>query len=286
MRDDSDVQRAAATWRLALPRSRLQGRSGEIAGSSAGSSLEFHEYRQYLPGDDVRNLDWSAYGRTDQLMIRLHREELSPRTEILLDASASMDAGGGGKWQVARQIAATFALLGEQLGGPTGLLVLDDRRPPAVLSGAELTRLNSWPCGGRASMADALQTGSLAWQARGLRIVVSDFLFAHDPASLVRRLADGAGLLWMIQTVTAWELQPTVQGGRRLVDPETDQHLDLVLTPRTVASYQERLQRLRDGLERSARLAGAAFVTVVTDRGLAAICRDELLPRQLLEPAD
>ncbi len=285
MRDDPDVHRAVAAWQLALPHAALRGRSGEIAGRSAGSSLEFHEYRQYLPGDDVRKLDWSAYARTDQLMIRLHREELSPRTDILLDASASMAAGNGDKWRVSRQLAVALAMLAEQLGGPARVYAADDRRPPSTLSGSSLDQLQNWSCTGRGSLADVVAARAVPWQAYGLRIALSDFLFPHEPGSLVKRLADGAGLLWIIQTVTAWELEPTSPGGRRLVDPETDEHLDLVITPRAIARYRARLQHLRDGLERAARQAGAVFVTAVVDRGLETLCRDDLFPHGVLKPA-
>lgn len=284
MRTDPDVERAVAAWQLSLPRAALRGRSGEIAGRSAGSSLEFHEYRQYLPGDDVRNLDWSAYARTDQLMIRLHREELSPRTDILLDASASMAAGNGSKWRVARQLAVALAILAERLGGPVRLYLGDDRRSLLPLTGTGLDELQKCSCTGRQSLAEAAAARAVPWQAGGLRIVLSDFLFPHEPGPLVHRLADGAGILWMIQTVTAWELEPTSPGGRRLVDPETDQYLDLVLTPRTIERYRGRLQRLRDELDHAARLAGAVFVTAIVDRGLDAICRDAQLPRGILLP--
>lgn len=284
MRDDPDVQRAVAAWQLALPHAALRGRNGEIAGRSAGSSLEFHEYRQYLPGDDVRNLDWSAYARTDQLMIRLHREELSPRTDILLDASGSMAAGNGEKWRVSRQLAVALAMLAERLGGPARVYAADDLQPPSSLSGSGLQQLQNWSCVGRRSLKDVVAARAVPWQAHGLRIVLSDFLFPHEPGPLVQRLADGAGLLWLIQTVTAWELEPTSPGGRRLVDPETDEHLDLVITPGTLARYRSRLQQLRDGLERAAHLAGAVFVTAVVDRGLETLCRDDLFPRGVLQP--
>ncbi|MEE3284389.1 MAG: DUF58 domain-containing protein, partial [Planctomycetota bacterium] len=90
MRSDAVVRRAADTYQLGLIRAPASGRAGELLGRGTGSSLEFQEYREYTPGDDIRHLDWAAYGRSDTLMVRLFREEISPRTEILVDASASM----------------------------------------------------------------------------------------------------------------------------------------------------------------------------------------------------
>src|SRR5690606_2257643 len=121
--------RAVNTYQLGLPRTPVAGRSGELLGRGTGSSLEFQEYREYLPGDDIRHLDWAAYGRSDVLMVRLFREEISPRTEILLDASRSMTSGGPVKPTVACQLAAAFALLSGQLGGRPRIVVLGDERP-------------------------------------------------------------------------------------------------------------------------------------------------------------
>ena len=90
MRFNPEVQQAAARYQLGLPRMPVSGRSGELLGRGTGSSLEFQEYREYQFGDDIRHLDWAAYARSDALMVRLYREEISPRMEILLDASRSM----------------------------------------------------------------------------------------------------------------------------------------------------------------------------------------------------
>ena len=105
MFNDLEVQRAADTYLLGLPRTPAAGRSGELLGRGTGSSLEFQEYREYVPGDDIRHLDWGAYARSDMLMVRLFREEISPKTEILLDASRSMTSGSGMKSRVARHVA-------------------------------------------------------------------------------------------------------------------------------------------------------------------------------------
>ena len=67
-----------------------RGAAGERLGKGVGSSLEFQERRAYVPGDDVRHLDWAAYARSDQLMVRLYREEILPRIDLVVDGSRSM----------------------------------------------------------------------------------------------------------------------------------------------------------------------------------------------------
>ncbi|MHC4880644.1 MAG: DUF58 domain-containing protein, partial [Planctomycetota bacterium] len=61
MRDDPEIQRILAEYTLGVPRQTAAGRSGELLGRGTGTSLEFQEYREYLPGDDIRHLDWAAY---------------------------------------------------------------------------------------------------------------------------------------------------------------------------------------------------------------------------------
>src|SRR5215831_2971172 len=84
------VRIVAASSRLALPRTPAGGRLGERLGTGTGSSLEFQDYRQYAPGDDLRHVDWAAYARSEVLTVRLYREEVAPRIDLVLDVSRSM----------------------------------------------------------------------------------------------------------------------------------------------------------------------------------------------------
>jgi len=83
---------AAASWRLVVPRTPMRGRVGERLGAGTGSSLEFQDHRPYVPGDDLRHVDWRAFARSDVLSIRLYREEIAPRIDLVIDRSRSMIA--------------------------------------------------------------------------------------------------------------------------------------------------------------------------------------------------
>jgi len=284
MLNDPEVQRAADTYLLGLPRTPAAGRSGELLGRGTGSSLEFQEYREYVPGDDIRHLDWGAYARSDTLMVRLFREEISPKTEILLDASRSMTSGGDMKQRIARQLAAMFALLSARLGGRPVVVPVADG--PAVTLGLDaLDRVGSLPFAGRANLAESLQDHLVPLRRQAVRIVISDFLFPHDPAALVRRLAADASALWLVQVLSEWEAAPTALGGRRLNDIETDAQADLVLDRQAVASYLERLGALQQELLRNCRRAHATFVSLVADRGLPSLCRNDLCAAGILRIA-
>jgi len=264
-----------------LPRAPAAGRSGELLGRGTGSSLEFQEYREYVPGDDIRHLDWGAYARSDTLMVRLFREEISPRTEILLDASRSMTSGGKLKSRVACQLAAVFALLSGRLGGRPAIVPLADG--PAVVLGLDgLDRLATLPFAGRTTIAELLSDHCVPMRRQAVRIVISDFLFPHDPAALIRRLASEASALWLVQVLSGWEAAPTPHGGRRLIDIESSDETDLVLDRRAVEAYLGRLSALQQELLRNCRRTHSTFVSLVADRGLAALCRDDLCASGLL----
>jgi len=284
MRDDPEVQRAVSAYQLGLPKMPVAGRSGDLLGRGTGSSIEFQEYREYMPGDDIRHLDWSAYARSDSLMVRLYREEISPRTEILLDGSRSMSLGGEAKQQEARRLTALFALLSGHLGGRPDVVVVDDGRPLRSIHIDGLDALDQLPFSATRSLADALGQRAVAFKKQAVRIVISDFLFPHDPQPLIRRLAAESSVLWVVQILHAWEADPTPMGGRRLVDVETGGEADLVIDRRAISAYKERLGQLQQELARNCRRVGALFATLVADRGLATLCRDDLCKVGMLRP--
>ncbi len=111
----SEGERAGLRYALGLPRQAV-GALGTALGQRAGSSLEFRDYRDYQPGDDLRHIDWSAYARSDQLSIRLYREEVNPHVDLVLDHSRSMDLEATSKGQASVGLAAFFAAAASNAG--------------------------------------------------------------------------------------------------------------------------------------------------------------------------
>lgn len=285
MRNDPEVRQVVNTYALGLPRMPTAGRSGELLGRGTGSSLEFQEYREYLPGDDIRHVDWAAYARSDALMVRMYREEISPRTEILFDASRSMTTGEGVKARVTRQLTASFAQMCGRIGGLPTLIPLNDHRPIRPLAIEALDQIETLPFEGVTSLTELLDEQAVPLKPQAVRIVISDFLFPHDPGSLIRRLAAGASALWVIQLLTAWEADPTELGGRRLVDIEGGAETDMLVNRQAIAGYTERLTRLQTELSRACRRVHAPFVTLIADHGLINLCREDLSAAGILRVA-
>ncbi len=292
MRSDPEVQQMADTWQLGLPRMPVSGRAGELLGRGTGSSLEFQEHREYLPGDDIRHLDWAAYARADTLMLRMYREEISPRTEIFLDCSRSMltsppnaTAAVSVKSVVARQLAGLCVLLAARLGGRPQLTLIDDHTPLRRLELESLEELRNLDFSGLRPLSQAVAENLIPPARQSVRIVISDFLFPHDAEPMIRRLATGCSALWVLQTLHAWEADPKPLGGRRLIDVESGTESDLVLDEATIRGYQERFGRMQAELSRNCRRMHARFVPIIVDGGLASVCRGPLAQSELIRPA-
>ena len=268
---DWTAVRAAAAFRLTLPRTPLGGRIGERLGAETGSSLEFQDYRPYAPGDDLRHVDWAAYARSELLAVRLYREEVAPRIDLVLDISRSM--------AVTEQKLRAYGELAGLLACACASTIADSRIittsavPPQPLHVPEdIERFLA--CDARLS---ALEEAHLPFRRRSLRVVVSDFLFPHDADVLVSRLARDSALLALVQLTLREEAEPVAEDGCRLVDVEGRGELDLVIDEAAVRDYRARFNRLRLGLSGAARRVGARFAHVVAGtpvrdvaRGLAA----------------
>src|SRR4051794_10405332 len=107
---------AARRFALAVPRGGPVNRTGGAAGSRAGSSLEFQDHRGYEPGDDLRHVDWNAFARTDQLSVKLYREEVAPHLDLLVDGSRSMALEGATKARATLALAVFLTAAGANAG--------------------------------------------------------------------------------------------------------------------------------------------------------------------------
>jgi uncharacterized protein (DUF58 family) len=93
-----------------------------------GFSQEFAEYRQYMPGDDLRHVDWNVFARSDKMFLKRFKGETNTLVTVLIDASRSMKYGSRGmeKLEYARFLAASIVYLAHLQRDATGLIVFDD----------------------------------------------------------------------------------------------------------------------------------------------------------------
>lgn len=269
MKPSSEARRLGALHRLALLADPQRGTAGERLARGTGASLEFQDRRAYQAGDDVRHVDWRALARSDQLLVRQHREEVLPRVEILVDPSRSM-AVDDAKAQLATDVAALLSTAARNAGFHAVIALAGDRPDVAEpqrfeQSGVDYTARSAWP----AALSSALAT----LRAGSMRVLVSDFLFPHDARELVRPLAARGGGLALVQVLGAADARPETGVAVRLVDSETDAARELVVDARVAARYAERLARLCAGLTEECRRAGARYARLEAGTPLADVAR-------------
>ena len=258
---------AAASVRLAIPRTPLRGRTGERLGAGAGASLEFQDYRSYAPGDDLRHVDWAAYARSELLTVRLYREEVAPRVDLALDLSRSI-AVTSAKQRAFSELSALLACACASTVADARVITSPGAPPEPLVTPEHIERFLTFDVN-----QSAFETGPLPFRRRSVRIVVSDFLFPHDPDVLVSHLARECAWLAIVQLTLDEEAEPVVEGGRRLIDVEGRGEADLVIDEAAVRDYRARFVSLRLGLSRAARRVGAPFAHLVAGTPLRDMAR-------------
>lgn len=272
----ADVERAAAPWRLALPRGLRSGRAGEHLGRGLGNSVDFVDHRDYAVGDDLRRVDWRAYARTDKLMVRRYRDEVSPLVEVIVDLSASM-AVTEAKAQALADLARAFWLWSVRHVGRVRFWARGGAALPCAEGGPDLPE-PSGPGMGPWAPGRALSPGSL-------RYVVSDFLEPEDPTRGLRQVAAGASAFGVVQLLDPWERRPTVDGLTELRDCENESRLDVELSAERIAAYGQRLGQLIERVREAAVGVGGALALV--DAGpLEAMIERGLLRGGVVQPVE
>ncbi len=156
-----------------------------------GSSVEFVEHKEYSPGDELKNVDWKVYGRSDKFYVKEFEEETNLRCHIVLDASASMEYGAGGmnKFEYARTLAASLVYLMIRQMDAVGLILFgrDEAAPTYIPARARSTHLQviiealerAAPSGG-ARLSATLEAFAEKVRRRGLLVVISDLFDNAD----------------------------------------------------------------------------------------------------------
>ena len=173
-----------------LARSVVEGYiSGLHRSPFKGFSAEFAEYRQYLPGDDLKHFAWKVYARSDKRYVRQFEEETNLTCTLLLDASGSMAYGAGAlrKFDYACGLAAALTYMMVRQRDRVGLVVFGDqvrRRVPPSSSPAHmrtvLEQLEGAEPDGESAIASSLHTVAEGMKRRGLVIVISDLIDEPD----------------------------------------------------------------------------------------------------------
>ena len=258
---------------------RHRGRfEGLHASPRSGVSLEFADYRDYCPGDDIRYVDWKVLGRLDRAVVKTFVREEDIPISILVDLSASMGIGSPTKSDYATRLAVAVSYVALKEFDRVGLYPFSDslHRPLAPRHGMRqlakvVESLRTATPGGMTSIDQAL--GAFAAQSRenGLVFVLSDFLTEGGWQDGFMRLLHRGDQIVAVQILGIEDLQPGIEGITQLVDAETHRSIELTVGPATRAQYRKLLDKRLQEFKQFAAQHRIAHFIVSTDLPIRAL---------------
>ncbi|HEX9094406.1 MAG TPA: DUF58 domain-containing protein, partial [Coriobacteriia bacterium] len=243
-----------------------------------GFSVEFAEYRQYLPGDDLSTLDWKVYARSDRHYVKKYEEDTNLECHLVVDTSASMGYRGAApmsKIEYGSVLAASLAFLMHRQRDATGLITFDDRITFRLPAGARaghlhalLLALERIEPGKRSDVARPLHQLADALVKRSLVVVVSDLL--DDPEPVIKGLRHlkfrGTDVI-VFQVLDPNELTFPFRGPSRFRDLESAD--EVTAEPGAIrTAYLRELAGLTWRYDRELRGAGIDYVQLDSSQPL------------------
>lgn len=243
---DEEFQRkldylALVSRRVFAGRFRAERRS-----KKTGSGIEFADHREYVPGDDLRYLDWNVYGRSGRLLLRLFEEEEDLSIYILLDCSRSMAFGEPPKFDHARKLAAAMAYVGlanlDRVGVVAWSTTVDRELPPSRGKGRifkVFDFLRSVSPEGTTALADVARVFATRNKRRGVAVIISDL---YDPQGFERGINAVRYQKFepmVIHVVDPREADPGTRGDVTLYDIETGENREITLTDAMIERYRQ-----------------------------------------------
>lgn len=246
-----------------------------------GFSVEFKQHRQYVPGDEIRHIDWRVFGRSDRHYIREYEEETNLRATLLLDLSGSMNYGGGdgtpSKYEYATRLAACLAYLMLQQQDTVGLVTFDTAirkyiPPRSRVSHLRvlIDELQRGKPGGETELGDVFHDLVPKLHRRGLLIVLSDCF--GDVPKLLKALAHFRHAHHEILIFQIWdrdELEFPFKGWTEFHCLERSGIKHRIDPALLRQAYLANLQRFRDELVHGCRRHKIDLVAFTTDQPYA-----------------
>lgn len=269
---DSTFYAKLNTLKLSSKLKLNAGMSGNRKSTAKGNSVEFSDFREYMLGDDIRRIDWNAYGRMDKLFVKLFMEEKEGLFHIMLDCSKSMEYGEKKKSVLARRIAAALSYL---ILNQLDRVYLTTIKENEVRSGKGMTGRQSFQkilmelervtFEGKTDLKKGILSKS--YPSKGVVIIISDFFDqkTEQLEEMVKYLTYKKQEVVMIQTLAMEEVNPELEGTLRMIDLETRQEERITMNQKVLKQYEKTLQRFQHNLEQTAKKYQAQYLCMTTE---------------------
>lgn len=238
-----------------------------------GSSCEFEDFRDYIPGDDITKIDWNKYARFDKLYLKLYLDERQMHTRIYIDASRSMGYGKGKKDEQALKIAAMLAYLSVCNTDKVSIYVINGKRVDAVISGISgkeayincIGLLNDIIFDGDSFISQAILPEKVGY-GDGLSVIISDFLTDNDYESAIDYLSEKKRDILCVQVLSGEELNPRTRGKMHLYDSEDNSRsYRKNINREIINAYKRALEYVTGRIRDYCHARGAEYMLVPSD---------------------
>ena len=246
---------------------------------SFGSSCEFADYRDYVPGDDITKIDWNVYARFDQLYLKLFLDERQMHTRIYIDASRSMDYGNGRKAEQAIKLAVALAYIAVNEMDRVSVYtikgnVIEEVMPVTVGKEAFYNRIgkfNEIEFDGDSRISEAILPSTVG-RGDGMSVIISDFLTDDDFETSIDHLVSKKRDVFCIQILSPEEINPLISGKMHLFDSENVEKTYKKNIDRDILkAYRAATAYATDRIRNYCFARGAGYLLVSSDDDVADI---------------
>ena len=273
-----------------VSRKVFRGRmKGERKSRRKGQSVEFADFRNYVPGDDLRFIDWNLYARLDKMFLKLFLEEEDLHFYALIDASASMEFGDPSKLQYAKQLAAALGYVGLCRADRVKIEALGGTRtnPGPVLRGKPslwrmIEYLNSIQSGSNMPLAQGVKEFCLRNSGKGIVVLLTDLMDKSGYESALRFLLAQRMDVYVVHILSPEEVNPEVAGDLKLVDCEDADVAEVTVSKPLLDRYQQTLASFIGGARDFCARRGMMYLLANTETPVDVLVSKYLRERGLV----
>lgn len=272
-----------------VSRKVFRGRlKGERRSKRKGQSVEFADYRSYVPGDDLRFVDWNLYARLDKLYLKLFLEEEDLHVYFLVDGSPSMNFGDPTKFFAAKQIAAALGFVGMCRGDRVRVEFLgaENKTSPTVRGRAQLGRMVSFIDSVEPNevfdLTDAIKRFCLRAAGRGIVVLLTDLMDKQGYESALRLLVGQQMDVFVLHMLSPEEMNPELAGDLKLVDCEDQDEAEISVSNAVLKKYKATLAAFVDQARRFCSQRDMTYLLARSDQGADVLVGQYLRERGLV----
>ena len=271
-----------------VSRKVFRGRmKGERRSRRKGQSVEFADFRNYVPGDDLRFIDWNLYARLEKLFLKLFLEEEDLHFYTLIDASSSMDFGEPTKLQFAKQLAAALGYIGLCRADRVKIEQLGDGPPAPVLRGRHsMWRMTEYLDQIRPDqnvpLADSIKSFCLRNSGKGILVLISDLMDKAGYETALRMLVAQQMDIYVIHILSPEELDPDVAGDLKLVDCEDQDVAEITVSRPLLDRYKQTLTSFVRSAQQFCSKRGVTYHMTSTETPVEQLVANYLRQRGLV----